>query len=1018
MRRPQFLAIVGCAILCMVLLGSSFAYGQCEIQSVFVAGSVDTSGAPGGVAVSGSYAYVTSYNYGLDIIDVSDPSSPQIVGSTPIAGEAMAVAVSGQYAYVTGWGGDGLQVVDISEPSAPSVVGSAGVMSSGVAVSVSGFYAYVAAQFGGLQIVDVSNPAAPSIVGSLETGSFTKSFDGVEVRGQYAYVGVTIPWTSGELKIIDISHPASPCVVGSIEVSNPVCGLTISDSYAYLATFGCCGGGLEIVDISEPASPCLAGTLSSPWFPGGHISVAVSGSYAYTSGMDIIDVSNPSSPYMVNSVFPSDECTMNYGNMDVAVSGSFAYVAIQDGNCVPNCGNTGSLRILDVSNPAPLPTVHTVEMPHDSRAVATSGAHVYVATGDGAGASLEIVDHSDPTAPAIVGAINLADTPEDIAVSGSYAYMTFRDYSAGELDIIDVSNPSAPQIAGSVDIPQVPNDVAASGTYVYVVDGWGLHVLDASDPSSASIIGSVDTLYFAQSVTVSGSYAYVADWAGIEIIDISEPTTPSIVGSLTYPLAEAIDLAVSGSYACIVDKRWGLKIADISNPSEPYVVGSLDLVPPSDCGYVDVKVSGSYAFVAMYGYASPLQIVDISDPSAPHKSAKPGLMSSSANTSIAVSGSHAYISDEYQGLEIIQLCPNASGSPTIASTQSSLMNTCDQGTTAPSQSFEVFGSSEGTLSYSVNDNVDWLRCEPFTGGSEGEHDTIGVRYSTSRLLPGTHIARITIADPNASNNPQYIDVTMTVTPVTRTLTTSVSPVGAGTVTGGGEYGQGQTATVQAYANPTWKFDHWEGADITGWKANPVGITMNTDKSVTAALVPVTYLLTTSVTLPGAGTVTGGGEYEHGQVATVQASPIAGWKFDHWEGDDIHGSHDNPEQITMTADKSVTAVFTPIELTHINLVLPSNQSVLTSPPIFSWRVNGGGTTGFAVEFSASPLSPAVWSTYEDGHQIIYDTQWTMPQSLWKKIKRGKTVFWRVRGMDLSHSPLTIIRSDETWSFKKQ
>jgi hypothetical protein len=43
---------------------------------------------------------------------------------------------------------------------------------------------------------------------------------------------------------------------------------------------------------------------------------------------------------------------------------------------------------------------------------------------------------------------------------------------------------------------------------------------------------------------------------------------------------------------------------------------------------------------------------------------------------------------------------------------------------------------------------------------------------------------------------------------------------------------------------------------------------------------------------------------------------------------------------------------------------------------------------------------------------------MPQWIWKKIPRGSTVFWRVRGADLAAQPLTIITSDEMQTFKKQ
>lgn len=166
-----------------------------------------------------------------------------------------------------------------------------------------------------------------------------------------------------------------------------------------------------------------------------------------------------------------------------------------------------------------------------------------------------------------------------------------------------------------------------------------------------------------------------------------------------------------------------------------------------------------------------------------------------------------------------------------------------------------------------------------------------------------------------------------------------------------------------------------------------------------------------------GTITGGGTYAYGDTATIEAHPKDGWLFDHWEGDDIEGSTENPEQITMAADKTVTAVFVPIELTLIRLVSPANQAILTAPPTFTWTANGGLNNVFAVDLAVPGLVP-FWSTYENLHIQIEDTGWTMPQWIWKAIPSGMPVYWRVRGADLDHEPLTVITSSEVRAFLKQ
>ncbi|MDM8007370.1 MAG: carboxypeptidase regulatory-like domain-containing protein, partial [Phycisphaerae bacterium] len=106
----------------------------------------------------------------------------------------------------------------------------------------------------------------------------------------------------------------------------------------------------------------------------------------------------------------------------------------------------------------------------------------------------------------------------------------------------------------------------------------------------------------------------------------------------------------------------------------------------------------------------------------------------------------------------------ASLPPTINQSPTSLTASCNQGSSPANQTFEVANTGGGTLSYSISDNVTWLSCSPTSGTSTGEVDTITVNYSTASLTAGTYNATITISDPNATNNPQTIAVTVTINP--------------------------------------------------------------------------------------------------------------------------------------------------------------------------------------------------------------------------------------------------------------
>jgi hypothetical protein len=100
--------------------------------------------------------------------------------------------------------------------------------------------------------------------------------------------------------------------------------------------------------------------------------------------------------------------------------------------------------------------------------------------------------------------------------------------------------------------------------------------------------------------------------------------------------------------------------------------------------------------------------------------------------------------------------------PTISLTPAVLSPSVTVGNNALSESFQVWNAGNGTLTYSITDNVNWFSLNPTSGTSTGEQDTITVTYNTSGLSAGSYSASITVSDPNAVNSPQTISVSLTV----------------------------------------------------------------------------------------------------------------------------------------------------------------------------------------------------------------------------------------------------------------
>lgn len=153
------------------------------------------------------------------------------------------------------------------------------------------------------------------------------------------------------------------------------------------------------------------------------------------------------------------------------------------------------------------------------------------------------------------------------------------------------------------------------------------------------------------------------------------------------------------------------------------------------------------------------------------------------------------------------------------------------------------------------------------------------------------------------------------------LSTAASPATGGTVSRSprqDEYAPGTAVTLTADPAAGYEFTRWEG-DLAG-TANPATVTMDAAKSVVAVFTPTTYYtLTVNLSPPDGGSVSRSpdlAQYAPGTVVTLTAAPAAGYAFSRWEGG-LSGTT-NPATIAMTADRSVTAIFTVREAPLIEL----------------------------------------------------------------------------------------------------
>ena len=246
-------------------------------SAIIPVGSYDTSQQAHDVAVAGNYAYIADGLGGLVIVDITDPSAPNLAGSYPISEvyinnpNADSVAVEGDYAYVAA---HDLFIVDITDPSSPSlaVVVEALYIAPILDVEVSGGYAYLLSEYG-FEIWDISDPSAPTFLSSYISHSRS-----IAVEGNYAYLPGYDSSGDDCLEIVDISDPSSPTVVATYDPGSAVNDVAVAGNYAYLAAID----GLVVLDISDPSSPIEVDSYSDSAYR----SIVVSGNYAYVTNLD------------------------------------------------------------------------------------------------------------------------------------------------------------------------------------------------------------------------------------------------------------------------------------------------------------------------------------------------------------------------------------------------------------------------------------------------------------------------------------------------------------------------------------------------------------------------------------------------------------------------------------------------------------------------------------------------------------------------------------------------------------
>ena len=177
------------------------------------------------IAINNSLAFLTFINGGLEIIDVQDPTNPILVGQFNRGNRDMDVEVVGTTLYLAD-PDRGLEVVNGTNPSNPQIITTLPITGAWDIWRVNNLL-YLGCHSNGVRIINITNPITPNII-----GTYSSDGDVYALAGDHdiLYVGNFY----GRIEVLNVSNPAQPRLLKMTLEDFSSHGLYYDGTYAYL----------------------------------------------------------------------------------------------------------------------------------------------------------------------------------------------------------------------------------------------------------------------------------------------------------------------------------------------------------------------------------------------------------------------------------------------------------------------------------------------------------------------------------------------------------------------------------------------------------------------------------------------------------------------------------------------------------------------------------------------------------------------------------------------------------------
>ncbi len=455
---------------------------------------------------SNGYLYLVCSKKGLVVLDASNNYLFE-VGSLKIGGEAKKIIIRGNIAFLLS--NFGINVINISNPSKPFIEKKFFISPSPMDMALKDKYLFITNGSHGLLIMDVSNPKLLDWDKQEKFIPTKTSFSKIEIVGNRLFV-----LEGGAIRAMSIINPLNPLSLFTYKTLSKIENFSLSKDFIYL---GVDGAGIESVDISDIRKPKYKARYLGENFYAN--AMAVRGKYAYIAdkffGVHIADISSPNDIRFVS--FMDTNGTVS----DISLRGRYAFISVKNQKVlIADILNPNSYKIVssidlkspptrsyvedeflyvaegkggfeifdlsDIENPIKVGEFFSGGYAYNLR---VKSGYVFVADGD---KGVSIVDVSYPPLPFLENRISIGKRVYDLRVEDSFLF-TACDRCFKIFDISDIKNPilkATYNVNGEVRSFDLRDNYALLG-----IDGEGMQIVSIKDLTNIKREGFIKTSF-------------------------------------------------------------------------------------------------------------------------------------------------------------------------------------------------------------------------------------------------------------------------------------------------------------------------------------------------------------------------------------------------------------------------------------------------------------------------------------------------------------------------------------------